>query len=104
MARCKISACSAWAWAHFEAVAIPDGAFAGVVGHLEILRQFQAIGGAGVFAEAAEHAARSIVGKSGENFAPRGFVAMPADDDQVFRARQRAKIACDAQRSRRFPD
>ena len=84
--------------ADFQAVAIPDGAFAAVLSHLEILSQFQAIGGASIFAEAAKHAARSVVGKGGENFAASGVVAQPANNNQIFGAREGAKIAGDAQR------
>ena len=43
--------------AFFEAMAVPDRAFAGVGGHLEVLGEFEAIGGAGVLAQSAEHAA-----------------------------------------------
>src|ERR1019366_9679039 len=69
-----------------EPVAVPDCRFASIGSHLEILRQFQAIGGAGVLAQPAEHAPRSIVSKIGEDFAARGVVAMPAHHDQLLRA------------------
>ena len=75
---------------------IPDGAFPAVLSHLEILSEFQAIRGAGIFAEAAEHAARSVVRKRGENLAASGVIAKPADDDQILRASQGTKIAGDA--------
>jgi hypothetical protein len=84
--------------ADFQAMTVPDGAFAAVVGHLEILGQFEAIGGAGVFAEAAEHAAGGVVGEGGEDFSAGGVVAQPANYDQIFRARERAKIAGNAER------
>ena len=70
----------------FQAMAIPNRAFAAVAGHFEILRQFQAIRGAGIFAQAAEHAARSIVRESGKNLAAGSIVAQPTHDDQIFRA------------------
>lgn len=74
---------------------VPDRAFARVGGHLEILGQFKAIGGTGVFAQTAEHASGSIVGERSEHFATRSVVAMPADDDQIFRAGQGTEIAGD---------
>jgi len=36
-------------WSDLETVPIPNGAFAGVVGHLEILGEFETIRGASVF-------------------------------------------------------
>ncbi len=87
---------------NFQSVAVPNRALAREVRHLEILRQFQAIRGASVFAEATKHAARSVIRKSGEDFAASGVVAMPSDDDQILRAGQRAKIARNAQRFARF--
>ena len=60
--------------AYFQAMAIPNGAFARILGQLKILREFEAIGGANVLAQAAEHAARSIVDKSGEHLAAGDFV------------------------------
>jgi hypothetical protein len=83
---------------YFEAVTVPDRALAAVCCELEILGQLEAIGRAGILAKAAEHAAGGVVGKRSENFAPRSIVAQPADNDQVLRARQRAKIARDAER------
>src|SRR2546426_4799539 len=47
-------------------LAIPDGAFAGVVGQLEVLGQLQRVGGTGVLAQAAKHAAAQVVSKIGE--------------------------------------
>ena len=67
--------------ADFEAMTIPDGAFTAVMSHFEVLRQFQAIGGAGILAEAAEHAAGRVVSEGGEDFAARGIIAQPADYD-----------------------
>src|SRR5580693_5259622 len=58
-----------WRGSSFQAMAIPNRAFAAVTGHFEILRQFQTIGWASIFAQAAEHAARSIVRESGKNLA-----------------------------------
>src|SRR3990172_7952393 len=83
--------------AFFEQVAVPDGALAGVVGEFEILRELEGVGGAGVLAAAAEHAARQIVGKVGEHLAAALVVAGPADDDQILRAGQRAEVAGDAE-------
>ena len=78
-------------------MAIPNGSFPGVVSHLKILRKFKGVGGAGVFAEAAEHAARGVVSEGGEDFAPGGVVAFPPHNDKIFRAGQGAKIAADAE-------
>ena len=86
----------------FETMPIPDGAFARVIGHLEILGEFEAIRGASVFAQAAEHAARRVVSEGSENFAASGVVAKPAHDDKILRARERAEIAGDAQRFARL--
>src|SRR6266699_4284792 len=72
---------------------VPDRAFAGVGSHLEILSELETIGGASIFAQTAEHAARSVVRKSGEHFAPRCVVAVPTDYNQIFWAGQRAEIA-----------
>jgi hypothetical protein len=79
-------------------MAVPDGAFTGVIGHLEVLGQLEAVCRAGIFAEAAEHAARSVVSEIGENFSARGVVTKPADNDEVFRACESAQIASDAER------
>ena len=46
-------------------MAVPDSAFARIVGHFKILGKFQSVGRAGIFAESAEHAARGIVGEGG---------------------------------------
>src|SRR5713226_5064251 len=81
-----------------EAVTVPDGPFAGVVGHLEILSQLEAVRRAGVFTQPAKHATRSVVGKESEDFPASGLVALPPDHNEVFRARQRAEVAGDAQR------
>jgi hypothetical protein len=86
----------------FEAMTVPNGAFAAVMSHFEVLRQFQAIGGASVFAEAAEHAAGGVVSEGGEDFAAGRVIAQPADDDQIFRASQRAEIAGNAERFASF--
>src|SRR5580692_11543736 len=82
----------------FQPMAIPNRAFTAVTGHFEILRQFQTVRGTSVFAQAAEHAARSIVSESGKNLAPRRIVTQPAHDDQIFRTSQRTQIARNAQR------
>jgi len=86
----------------FEPMTVPNGAFAAVAGQLEILREFEAICGASIFAQAAEHAARGIVRKRGEHFPARGIVALPAHYNQIFRAGQRAKVAGDAERFARL--
>ncbi len=86
-----------WRRAYLEAMAIPDRAFAGVGRHFEILCEFEAVSGAGVFAQAAEHAARSVVGEMSEDFAAGGVVALPAYYDQIFGARESAQIAGNAE-------
>ena len=63
---------------------VPDHAFAIVAGELEILSEFEGIGGAGIFTEAAEHAAAQVVGKLDQLFAPGLFIALAGDDDQVL--------------------
>ena len=87
---------------NFQAVPIPDGAFAIVMSHLEILSQLKAIGGASVLAQSAEHAARSVVSERGQNFSPCGVVSQPSHHDQVFRAGQRAQIAGNAKQFARL--
>ncbi len=82
----------------FEAMAVPDRAFAAVGGQLEILGEFEAVGRASVFAESAEHAAGEVVGEGGQDFATRDIIALPADDDEIFRAGQGAEIARYAKR------
>src|SRR5579872_5575586 len=77
----------------FKSMPVPDRAFAGVGRHLKILGQLQTIGRTGIFTQTTEHAARSIVGKRGKHFASRGVVAVPSDDDKIFRAGQGAEIA-----------
>lgn len=81
---------------------IPDRTLARIGRHLKILRQFEAIGRAGILAKSAEHAARSVVGKISQNFPAGGVIAMPADHDQIFRAGQRAQVARNAQRLARL--
>src|SRR5271170_6113782 len=87
-----------WRGPSFQTMAIPNRAFAAVTRHLEVLRQFQTIRGASIFAQSAEHAARSVIRKSGQNFAPRSIVAQPTHDNQILRASQRTQIARNAQR------
>src|SRR5260370_1070527 len=82
----------------FEAVTIPNRAFAGEVGHFEILCQFQRIHGASIFAKAAEHAPRSIIGEVRQHFPTGGVVTLPAHYNQVLGAGQRAQIAANTQR------
>lgn len=81
---------------------IPDRALARIRGHLEVLRELEAVGRAGVLAEPAEHAARSVVCEVGQHFSAGRVIAMPADDDQIFRAGQRAQVTRNAQRLARF--
>src|SRR6202051_1624537 len=85
-----------------KTVPVPNRTFAGIRSHLEVLRQLEAIGWARIFAEAAEHAGGSIVRERREHFAACSLIAMPANDDQIFRAGQRAKIARDAKRFARL--
>ena len=47
--------------AFFQAMPVPDRALARIRSHLEILRELEAIGRAGILAKPAEHAARSII-------------------------------------------
>ena len=58
-----------------ERLAIPDHAFAGVVREFKILGEFQRIGRASIFAQAAEHAATKVVGEGRELFAASFFIA-----------------------------
>src|SRR5215467_5352383 len=81
-----------------QAVPVPDSSFATVISHFEILRQFQSIGGAGVLAQPAKHAARSVVSKMRQHFSASRVVSRPSDDDKIFRAGQGAQIASDAKR------
>src|SRR5580658_11124711 len=69
----------------FQPMAIPNRALAAITGHFEVLRQFQTIRGASIFAQSAKHAARSIIRKSSQNFAPRSIVAQPAHHNQILR-------------------
>src|ERR1700741_2340437 len=82
----------------FQTVPVPDRAFAAVISHFKILRQFQRIRRTGILAQAAEHAPRRIICKRRQHFPPRCVIAFPSYDDQVLRACQRAQIASDAQR------
>ena len=77
---------------------VPNCAFARVGGHFKILRELQTVSGASVLTKSAKHAARGVVGECRQDLAPRGVVALPANDDQVLRAGQRTKIASNAQR------
>src|SRR5271155_4595905 len=80
----------------FEHLAVPDGAFAGVAGQLEILRQLERVHGAGILAEAAEHAAGCVVDEGGQLLAPGHLAALTGDYDQCLGASERAQIAGDA--------
>jgi len=79
----------------FQQLAIPDGAFPGVVGQLEILRQFQSVRRTGVLAKPAEHAAAQVVSESGEFLAAGFLVSFTGNDDQMLRACQSAEVAGD---------
>jgi hypothetical protein len=82
----------------FQAMTIPDGAFAAISRHFKILGQLEAVSGTCVFAEAAEHATRGIVSEMGQNFAAGGVVALPSHYDQILRAGEGAEIARNAER------
>jgi hypothetical protein len=97
MARYWLLSVHRWQWTFFQSLSIPDHAFPGIAGEFEILGQLERIGGAGIFAEPAEHAPAKIVGKGREFLASRFLVAFAGDHDQVFRARQRAQVARDAE-------
>jgi hypothetical protein len=94
----QLSRVARWRGAFFEPVAVPYRTFAAIISHLEILSELQRVGGTSIFAQSAEHAARGVVGEKRQNFSPCGVVSLPANHDQVFRARERAQIACDTQR------
>src|SRR2546426_2240880 len=77
-------------------LAVPDSAFAGVVGQLEVLGQLQRVRGTGVLAQSAEHAAAQVVSKIGEFLAAGLLVAFARDYDQVLWADQGTQVAGDA--------
>ena len=81
----------------FQLLAIPDGAFACVACHFEVLSQFKRVRRTGVFTQTAEHAAADVVREMGEFFASRRRIAFTAYDDEVLRAGKRAQIASNAQ-------
>src|SRR5207244_11883365 len=74
-------------------LAVPDGAFAGVAGELEVLSELKGIGRTGVLAEAAKHAAAQVVGEVGKFFAAGLLIALAGDHDQILRTPQRAQVA-----------
>jgi hypothetical protein len=86
-----------WPRPFFEHLAIPDGALARIAGNLEVLRQLQRVHRAGIFAEAAEHATGQVVREGCEDLVLRLRIALAADENQLFGARDRTKIASDAQ-------
>jgi hypothetical protein len=86
-----------WSGTFFQGFAVPDEAFAGVVRHLEILREFQGVGGARVFAQATKHAAAQVVGEVRQFFAASDRIAFAAYDDQLFWTSQRTEVARDAE-------
>ena len=81
-----------------QPVTVPDGSFAGVISHFEILRQLQRIRRTGILAQPAEHAPRGVIGEVRQHFSARRIVALPSHHDEIFRASQRAQIAANAQR------
>src|SRR5215467_13197398 len=80
-----------------EYLPIPDSAFTRIARQLEILRQFKRVDRTGIFTEPTEHAAREVVGKRRQFLPPSLLVPQAAYHNQVFRTRQRAKIAGDAE-------
>jgi hypothetical protein len=80
----------------FQSLAVPDPALAAVAGQLEILRQFQRVGGTRILAQPAEHAAAQIVSEIGEFFSARFLVTLARDHNQVLRTRQCTQVAGDA--------
>jgi len=98
--RKKLPGVSSRRGAFFQAVPVPDRAFPGLGSHFKILSKLEAIRGAGILAKPAKHAARGVVGEISQDFTSCGVIAMPANYDQIFRARKRAQVARDA---KRFP-
>ena len=84
-------------WTLFERLAIPDHALASVIREFKILGEFESIGWARIFAEAAKHATAKIVGKVHKLFAACLFIALAGYNDQILGADQRAQIAGNAQ-------
>jgi len=80
----------------FQCLAIPDPAFARIASEFEILSEFERVHRAGIFTEAAEHAAAQVVGEIRQLLAAGLLVAGAGDYDQILRAGQRAQIAGDA--------
>ena len=76
-----------------QSLPIPDGAFASVIGKFEVLRELESIGGTGIFAQAAEHAAAQVIGKGGELFSACIWIAFAAHHNQMFGTCQRAQVA-----------
>jgi hypothetical protein len=81
----------------FKRLAIPDKSLAAETSEFEVLRQLDRVDRTGVFTEPAEHATREIVSEGCELLVFGFRVALTANDDQVFRARDRAQIARDAE-------
>src|SRR2546426_12535528 len=79
-------------------LAVPDGAFAGVAGELEVLSELKGIGRTGVLAEAAKHAAAQVVGEVGKFFAAGLFLLAARGPHQILPARPRAPGAGQRQR------
>jgi hypothetical protein len=82
----------------FERLEVPDHPFAAIVGEFKVLGEFQRVRWAGVFAQAAEHAAAQIVGKLRELFATRLLIAFTGNNDEVFGTSHRAQITGNAER------
>src|SRR5881397_2108361 len=87
-----------------EHLAVPDETRARIGRQLEILRQLKTVSWTSFLAERAEHATRSIEDEFVENFFATRFAGdhhldvHRNDVDAIFRTRQRAKVAGDAER------
>src|SRR5208337_3174762 len=75
---------------------VPDHSFPRIVGYLKVLSQFQRVHGASVLAQATEHAARKVIGEGCQSLLAV-FGPGPSHHNQVFRTRQRAEVAGDAE-------
>ncbi len=80
-----------------QRLAIPDHALAAEIRKFKILGEFERIGWASIFAEAAKHATAKIVGKVYKLFAARLLITLAGYNDQILGAYQCAQIAGNAQ-------
>ena len=80
-----------------ECLAVPNHAFAGIVGKLEILGELECVSWASILAKSTEHAAAKIVSEVCEFFASGLLVAFAGNDDEMLGAGERAKIASDTE-------